>query len=279
MLTKRKAQQTKHRTNNTSDTTSKVIIWDLGGVLVKPNYFGIMNHIGLKSLLWYSVRDFKSPHIRPLIFKLLHMLEQAPAGTPCLYDEKGKPLPYCLYKWLTGKQTNEEIIEQFILQIDRLNKENYFSSARQKSLIQKIVQTLFNAEALAHYSKPITRGIKLVKSCAQALGSKHKLMILSNWDQHSFEKLYNSPQGKIIFEHFKFEDIVISGTIGLAKPDPRCFHYLIDTYKLIPQECIFIDDQLENIQAAQSCGMTAIHLKNKNYRDLKKFLSTNNILS
>ncbi|MBA3954360.1 HAD-IA family hydrolase [Candidatus Dependentiae bacterium] len=67
--------------------------------------------------------------------------------------------------------------------------------------------------------------------------------------------------GRIAFSNFKLDNIILSGIIGYTKPDPRAFEYMIITYKLDPHNCIFIDDQLENIKSAQACSMNGIHLK------------------
>ncbi|MFR2561755.1 MAG: HAD-IA family hydrolase [Anaeromassilibacillus sp.] len=44
----------------------------------------------------------------------------------------------------------------------------------------------------------------------------------------------------------------------VMKPDPAIFQLLCERYHLIPEECFFIDDRLENIEAASNLGM-AVH--------------------
>lgn len=48
----------------------------------------------------------------------------------------------------------------------------------------------------------------------------------------------------------------------IKKPHPDFFHMHIQKHKLQPQQLIFIDDKIVNIQAAQLIGMHAIHFKN-----------------
>ena len=51
---------------------------------------------------------------------------------------------------------------------------------------------------------------------------------------------------------------IVSADEKLVKPDPAIFQLLCERYHLIPEECFFIDDRLENIEAASNLGM-AVH--------------------
>ena len=48
---------------------------------------------------------------------------------------------------------------------------------------------------------------------------------------------------------------VVSAHEGLVKPDPRIFHLLLRRYGLEPQNCFFIDDVADNVEAARRAGM------------------------
>jgi 2-haloacid dehalogenase len=56
-----------------------------------------------------------------------------------------------------------------------------------------------------------------------------------------------------------FDDIVVSGEVGLVKPDPAIFRVLLDRQGLDPADAYFIDDSLANVETARSLGMTAHH--------------------
>ena len=58
----------------------------------------------------------------------------------------------------------------------------------------------------------------------------------------------------------KFDGIVISGQEKVMKPDEEIYQIAIDRYELIPNESIFIDDNLDNINAAKKLGFITIHL-------------------
>ena len=57
----------------------------------------------------------------------------------------------------------------------------------------------------------------------------------------------------------RFRGIVVSGEIGMVKPDPEIFHHLAQRYDLIPAETVFIDDHLPNIESARRLGFHTIH--------------------
>jgi putative hydrolase of the HAD superfamily len=60
----------------------------------------------------------------------------------------------------------------------------------------------------------------------------------------------------------RFRGIVVSGEVGLVKPDPEIFHHLAKRYDLNPAETVFIDDHLPNIESARQLGFRTIHFAN-----------------
>jgi HAD superfamily hydrolase (TIGR01509 family) len=54
---------------------------------------------------------------------------------------------------------------------------------------------------------------------------------------------------------------VISGHVGAAKPDPRIYARLFKQVGREPQELVFVDDSLRNIEAARALGMAGIHFR------------------
>ena len=51
---------------------------------------------------------------------------------------------------------------------------------------------------------------------------------------------------------------VVSGAEGLVKPDHRLFRVLLERYNLKAEDCIFIDDNPDNVAAAKDLGITGI---------------------
>ena len=49
--------------------------------------------------------------------------------------------------------------------------------------------------------------------------------------------------------------------MGKRKPDVEIFRQLIDDQKLVAKRTLFVDDKIENIEAAASCGIQTWHLQ------------------
>ncbi len=58
-----------------------------------------------------------------------------------------------------------------------------------------------------------------------------------------------------------FEDVFVSSTIGLRKPDPAAFDHVVRAIRLPAQRIVFFDDLIENVEAARSCGLRAVHVR------------------
>ena len=52
----------------------------------------------------------------------------------------------------------------------------------------------------------------------------------------------------------RFHGVMFSGDEGFVKPDPRLYQQLEKRYELKPEECLFIDDREDNVQAAAAQG-------------------------
>ena len=59
----------------------------------------------------------------------------------------------------------------------------------------------------------------------------------------------------------QFDGGVASCEVQVNKPDPQIYKALLKKYQLKASECIFIDDRLENVQAAFALGFAGIQMK------------------
>jgi putative hydrolase of the HAD superfamily len=55
-----------------------------------------------------------------------------------------------------------------------------------------------------------------------------------------------------------FEAVLFSCTAGLEKPDPRIFQMAVEKLGVKPEECVFVDDNSNNLAAAAALGMTSV---------------------
>jgi len=100
---------------------------------------------------------------------------------------------------------------------------------------------------------------------------KYKLYGLTNWSAETF------PVALKRFSFFKyFDGIVVSGEEKMVKPDEEIFYLMLKRFGLEAENCLFIDDNLKNINTAKKLGFSTIHLKEMT--DLKTELSLLGIL-
>jgi epoxide hydrolase-like predicted phosphatase len=55
-----------------------------------------------------------------------------------------------------------------------------------------------------------------------------------------------------------FDKMTISAEVGIMKPDPRIYHLALESLGAQPEESVFLDDVLVNVEAARLIGMRAI---------------------
>ena len=84
-----------------------------------------------------------------------------------------------------------------------------------------------------------------------------KIYALTNWSAETF------PVALERFEFLQwFDGIVVSGVEKTRKPFPEFYRRLIDRYGINPSESVFIDDNLRNVEGAETLGVKGIHFKN-----------------
>jgi 2-haloacid dehalogenase len=99
-----------------------------------------------------------------------------------------------------------------------------------------------------------------------------RLCALTNWSYETF------PVARRRFDFIDwFEDIVISGEVKLAKPDPRIFELARQRCRLTPASTVYIDDASRNVEAARALGFHALHFQNP--ARLRAELAALNLLS
>jgi putative hydrolase of the HAD superfamily len=79
------------------------------------------------------------------------------------------------------------------------------------------------------------------------------IYILSNWPKFVHEKFVKE-MGFLK----KVDGYLLSYMENLTKPDPAYYQLLLDRYSLSAEHCVFVDDQKENIVAAEEMGIKGI---------------------
>lgn len=107
-----------------------------------------------------------------------------------------------------------------------------------------------------HWEVMLKGDIPETVSLLYKLKKKYKIFGLTNWSAETISIAYER------FPFFKeIDGIVVSGEEKMIKPDPRIYHLLLDRYNLKAENSIFIDDNINNIRAAEKIGLYAIHFE------------------
>lgn len=113
----------------------------------------------------------------------------------------------------------------------------------------------------------IDEGVTLLQTIANS--QKYNLYGLTNWSYETF------PRTKKRFPIFEvFKGIIVSGEVKHIKPEKEIYFSLLNTYGLKAEECLFIDDNINNINAAKALNFQGIHFDNPKEKALviKKLL-------
>jgi putative hydrolase of the HAD superfamily len=94
------------------------------------------------------------------------------------------------------------------------------------------------------------------------LKAKYRTFLLSNTNRihYDYYQLQFRQSHRYSSLDELFEKAYYSFQIGLYKPDPAIFEFVLNDSGLAAGETIFIDDFISNTDAARKCGLHAIHL-------------------
>ncbi len=241
-----------------SKTPAKDFIFDFGGVLISTDKIASFRHIGIMNIAACSFQLGINPLYLDTYIKLrlFEILDQIAAlhnidtdSYQQTYDEKGNKLPKLMNGWLQGLISTKHI-NILIQQAFAIHPE-WFKCQAEKRIIQNIAELIFTPEIFISSRKISPACIAFIKKCKK---QGHNVYGLSNWDSESFALL--KKEYADVFD--LFDGIIISAEVKSNKPHAPIYQALLDRYQLQPENCWFIDDQQENIDAAQKLGINAV---------------------
>jgi len=132
-----------------------------------------------------------------------------------------------------GFVTSDEISEHYRTHFPNLGKEDFLDSWN--SMILEFPEYRF----------------RFIQKLARE--KDYQLILLSNTNENHISYIENNVP---FFKEFKecFEAFYLSHEMGLRKPHPEIFEYILKQHKLKAENCLFIDDTLENTEAAKKLG-------------------------
>jgi putative hydrolase of the HAD superfamily len=133
----------------------------------------------------------------------------------------------------TGKISESEFAVAFAARLGELSGKEIAA----EGLVQRIFAGL-------RLEEDMLRAIAAVRDAGLKTG-----LLSNSWgvDSYPIEKLQPL-----------FDALVISGEVGMRKPDPEIFHLATERLGVPPQRCVFVDDHPGHLKAAQEVGMTTV---------------------
>lgn len=109
------------------------------------------------------------------------------------------------------------------------------------------------------HEKETIREFAYAKEWVKSFKDKgYKCYVLSNYPKRMFEITYSE---RSFEEHM--DGAIYSYAVQMIKPEKEIYQTLLRRYDLIPEECVFIDDNLANVEAAKAIGIHALHFQTK----------------
>lgn len=103
--------------------------------------------------------------------------------------------------------------------------------------------------------------------CEYVKAKKYGIYILSNACNMFYEYF---PQKFLPLDFF--DGIVVSSDVHMVKPNIRIYEYLLKQYGLLPGECFFIDDRIENVEGAKNARINGA-VFHENFEEMKVLLN------
>ena len=133
-----------------------------------------------------------------------------------------------------GLVTSAEISEHYRTQFPQMQKDDFVNSWN--SILLEFPEYRF----------------KFIQKLSEQ--KDYKLILLSNTNENHIEYI---KQHVSFYEDFKncFDAFYLSHEIGMRKPNPDIFEFVMEENGLKPENCLFIDDTAEHIETAARLGL------------------------
>src|SRR3989344_647188 len=136
--------------------------------------------------------------------------------------------------YFTGRLSTEKLI-------------NSLSSTLGTNKTVKEVKDLW-MKYYSELAKPNKEVLEIIKD----LHTKYKVFLFSNTTEMSNN--HNSKTG--LYDYF--DDLFLSYRLGMKKPDQQIYRKTISLIGCKAEECVFIDDEIKNLEPAEKMGMKTI---------------------
>ncbi|NBQ17067.1 hypothetical protein EBU24_02000 [bacterium] len=248
------------------------VVFDLGNVLITTSKKAAFDAIGL----WKIVKYCKSPErIPPILYDLLNKIRGQRINN-VINDPYGNCLPDIFCEALTGKRDEHQCLSEVLTGIE--NNKHHFSSKTERKIAKVMAKFMFDPQTLCNLQLINRDALDLLRTC---VNRGHEVFIFSNFSPQAFNLIKNKfPE---IFNLVPAEHLIVSGTIGHAKPHPTAYQILVEKLtaagvKVDPAHVFFIDDQKENVEPVKAHGITGLVYDENNHKQTHHELVAHRII-
>jgi len=93
-------------------------------------------------------------------------------------------------------------------------------------------------------NEPIVEAVRRARAAGVPTG-----LVSNSWGEDRYDEA--------LIEEL-FDGVVISGAVGLRKPDPEIYRLGAESIDRAPEQCVFVDDLGRNLKAAAALGMATV---------------------
>lgn len=235
----------------------QILLCDLGGTIEDTSWVSYtLKELGIPTLFAYGLTNKLNFSPKEKMFATLK--EIGGAQESVTHDGTTLPKMHCDY--MAGKyETAQEVHDIAMDGVDKLYAKNYFNSYFEYKVVRNAISAMFSPEHFVRHQYLIQPMIELLE---QIDPEKCTLVIVSNWDQHSFKLFLETTEpGKKIAALFRPEDRIISGEIKANKPSQEFYDEIFRRYGSHDKErrYLFLDNELTNITVGKQNGLPSHH--------------------
>jgi len=163
----------------------------------------------------------------------------------------------------------QQLADRLGMDYDDLNKIVFESETSSRASIGEISSEEHWAFVLQRLRRPVAELITIrdeffagdivdrtLLEYIRSLRSNYKTGLISN--------AWGDLRDYVIREKFDdaFDKMIISAEVGAMKPEAKIFQIALEQFGVSPNEAVFVDDFLVNIEGCEKVGIQGIHFKN-----------------
>ena len=164
--------------------------------------------------------------------------------------------PYMILNKVCENEAEKKLIFQNLFESEEwiMGDRGEITNEQRYDLVKKRIPESMHEklkECVMHWDifmEPIAGAKEFISQCKE---QGMKVYVLSNACNKFFEYFLKH------YDMDVFDGIMVSYKVRIIKPDVRIYELLCNTYGLTPQECLFVDDKVENVEAARKVGLHA----------------------